>query len=237
MAENSMQNDNGFVRRDFDLLEMLMNLLHRWYIVVGATVLAAILGAAYFYNPFFTPDVYSSSTLIYIGNRTEDDDTISTSGLGLSSALLGDYQELIQSRRVSTRVCEMLGLPSLSGYSVSVSSIKETRFIRVSVSGPYPESVAYIANAIAEVFSDVVVDLMDIRNVSVIDEALVPGGPSGPPRLRNTMVAAAAGFAVSLLVLIIIELANNTIKTPEDIENQLGIPVLALVSRVDADKK
>ena len=222
MSESNKPHEEAFIRRDFDLFEILMNLLNHWYIIVGATLLAGILGGIYFYTPFFTPNTYSSSTLIYIGNRTEDDDTISTSGLGLSSALLGDYQELIQSRRVTRRVCEMLGLPSLGGYSVSVTSIKDTRFIRVSVSGPYPESVAYIANAIAEVFSDVVVDLMDIRNVSVIDEALVPGGPSGPPRLRNTLVAAAAGFAVSLLVLIIIDLANNT---------------LALVSHVEADKK
>ncbi|MBR0082291.1 MAG: hypothetical protein IJP98_06105 [Clostridia bacterium] len=237
MNENNPLRTSDQPQRDFDLLEILKNLLAHWYVILIATVLATAIGGVYFFMPVFTQDVYSSSTLIYIGNREEGDSTISTTALSISSALIGDYQQLIQSRQVTKRVCDELGLPSLAGYSISVNSISNTRFIRISVSGPYPESVALIANSIANVFSDVVVELMDIRNVSVIDEAVVPSAPSGPPRLRNTMIVGAIGFAVSVVLLIVIELANNTVKTPDDIENQFGIPVLAMIALVETDKK
>ena len=225
------------IRRDFDLIEILQNLLSRWYLIVTVTLLATLLGGIYNYLPYFSPDRYSASTLIYIGNRVDEDTKISTSTLSVSSALLKDYTQLIQSRLVTQGVCERLGIPSLGGYGISVTGIEDTRFIRITVSGPYPDSCAHIANAIAEEFAATVVDLMNIRNVSVIDQAVVPSGPSGPPRLRNTVIIGALAFSITVLGLIVIDLANNTIKTPDDIESHLDIPVLALVSVVETDKK
>lgn len=226
--------------REIDIWEILVNLLNRWYIIAAATVVVGVLAAIYFYTPFFTPNTYSANTTVYVRNVQNGSTTsITTSDLNSSTLLVNDYSELIKSRRVTSRVCEMLGLPNLRGYTISISSVKDTRLIRISVSGPYPESVAYIANAFGSVFADVVSDVMgtDVQNVSVIDEAVIPTAPSGPQRLRNTGVAALAAFAATCLIIALINFIDNTLKTQEDVEEQIGIPVLALFALIEPDKK
>ena len=240
MSENGTLRNVPKINREIDLWEVLVSLLNRWYIIVSATVVVGILAAIYFYTPFFTPNTYSASTTIYVRNvQSGSSSSITTSDLNSSTLLVNDYSELIKSRRVTSRVCEILGLPSLKGYNVSISSVKDTRFIRITVTGPYPESVAYIANAFGDVFADVVSEVMggDIQNVSVIDEAVIPTSPSGPSRLRNTGIAAIAAFALACLVIALINIIDNTLKTQEDIEEQVGIPVLALFALIEPDKK
>lgn len=232
---NRMQN-RASEGREIDLVELLVNLLSQWYIIAAATVLVGIVAAVYFYLPSTSPNEYSASTTLYVRNQLSGDNVISTSDLSSSLMLVNDYSELISSRRVTDRVCKMLGLPSLSGYTVKVSSVTNTRFLRVTVTGLYPESVAYIANAISTVFADVVKEVMEVSNVSVVDEAVVPTRPSGPPRMRNTVIAMAVAFAATVGVLVIVYLGNNTLKTAEDIEEQCGIPVLATVSVMKTKK-
>ena len=222
--------------REIDLLDLALTLLSQWYIIAAVTVVVGIGAAGFFFLKTFSPDEYSASTTLYVRNQLSGENTISTSDLSSSLMLVNDYSELISSRRVTERVCEMLGLPSLRGYKISVDSVTNTRFIRVTVNGLYPESVTYIANAISAVFTDVVKEVMDVENVSVVDEAVVPTSPSGPPRLRNTLIAMAIAFVATAGVLAVIDLSNNTVKTTEDIEEQFGIPVLATVSLVKATK-
>ena len=66
-------------------------------------------------------------------------------------------------------------------------------------------------------------------NVTVIDPARVPNGPSEPNIPRNL----ALGFIVGLLggvgLAILLELMDNTVNLPEDVEVSSGLPVIGVV--------
>ena len=66
-------------------------------------------------------------------------------------------------------------------------------------------------------------------NVLIVDEAEVPGGPSGPHKMQEILRNALLAFAGAIAIAFLLEYLNNTLKTPEDVERYLRIPNLAMI--------
>jgi len=67
------------------------------------------------------------------------------------------------------------------------------------------------------------------KNVSVINSAEVPGGPTSPRKLFALMVSMIGGLGLGLGLAFILEMADNTLKNPEEAENYLKLPNLGVV--------
>jgi capsular polysaccharide biosynthesis protein len=94
---------------------------------------------------------------------------------------------------------------------------------------------AAIADKVGEVFMAEVVKKMKIDNVQVIDPARVPEEASQPKTLLNVAIAAVLGIMVSLGIVFLQEYLDNTIKTPDDVQKYLGLPVLGSVPSIPQD--
>src|SRR5713101_590293 len=66
-------------------------------------------------------------------------------------------------------------------------------------------------------------------NTVVVDDAQVPGGPSGPHRKMAILQAIAFGLALGIGLAFLIEYQDKTLKTPEQVEQYLRLPNLAAV--------
>lgn len=66
-------------------------------------------------------------------------------------------------------------------------------------------------------------------NVSVVDSAQPPYGPSSPRTVRDLIAAGALGLLFGLGGALFLERLDNTFKTPEDTERYLGVPYLGMV--------
>ncbi len=66
-------------------------------------------------------------------------------------------------------------------------------------------------------------------NIRMIDRALVPGGPFKPSLRQDLSRSLLAGLAVALVVIVLLEFMDRTLKTAEQVERQLRLPVLAVV--------
>jgi len=66
-------------------------------------------------------------------------------------------------------------------------------------------------------------------NTVVVDEAQVPGGPSGPHRTMSLMQAVVFGLALGIGLAFLIEYQDKTLKTPDQVEQYLRLPNLAAV--------
>src|SRR5580700_9543733 len=54
------------------------------------------------------------------------------------------------------------------------------------------------------------------KNVSVINSAEVPGGPTSPKKLLALMLASIGGLGLGLGLAFIVEMTDNTLKNPEE---------------------
>ena len=87
-------------------------------------------------------------------------------------------------------------------------------------------STASVANELADRTSKAAIDAMKLDAVNIIDRASVPDKPSGPNRVMYTAVALLAGLFVAIAIIVLQDMLDTTVKSGDDAEELLGIPVL-----------
>ena len=68
--------------------------------------------------------------------------------------------------------------------------------------------------------------------VSIVDRALVPGGPFSPNLRNNLLISILIGFIIGAGVAFGIEFIDDTIKNPDDVRNRLNLTLLGVVPSV-----
>jgi capsular exopolysaccharide synthesis family protein len=66
-------------------------------------------------------------------------------------------------------------------------------------------------------------------NIEVVDRALVPRGPYRPSLSRNLSLGLVLGLGLGLGFVFFLEYLDRTLKTVEDVERILGLPLLAVI--------
>jgi capsular exopolysaccharide synthesis family protein len=69
-------------------------------------------------------------------------------------------------------------------------------------------------------------------NVWVVEKAQLPEFPSKPNRKRNILLGIIMGLFGGVGLALFLEYLDNTIKTPDDIEERYNLPVLTTISKV-----
>ena len=68
--------------------------------------------------------------------------------------------------------------------------------------------------------------------VSIVDRALVPGGPFTPNLRNNLLISLLVGIMIGVGVAFAIEFIDDTIKNPDDVRNRLHLTLLGVVPSV-----
>ena len=78
---------------------------------------------------------------------------------------------------------------------------------------------------------------VDASKVQLLDAAGVPGWPVSPNRRRDVMLAAALGLLLGVLLAVLLDRLDNSIRSPEEVREQLDVNVLGMIPviRVDQD--
>lgn len=216
-----------------DLKEYFYIIKKRAWIIALITVVAMLVSGIVSF--FVLSPVYEASTTLIVSRDESVKDTqtaLTGDQITVAQKLAVTYGEIIKSRAVINEVADKLNLDmtyeQLSS-AISVSSVKDTQIIKVSVQDTNPKKASDIANAIPKAFSSEVKRIMKANGVEVIDKAVTPGGPIKPNKVMNVAIAAVLGVMIGLFVVFLLEYLDTKVKTPQDIEKHLGIPLLGVV--------
>ena len=210
----------------------------KWIIIFSGIILALLAGGI---SEFVMPEKYESSTKVYVLNR-QTSDTVTYSDLQTGSQLMKDYQELAVSRTVLEQAILELNLSmstdELAGM-LTVSAITDTRILKITVANQDPYLARSIAFAVREASSVHIRDVMNIESLNVVEDANLPESPSSPNVTRNALLGGILGIVSSVLILFVVFMLDDTIKTAEDVERYLEVSVLASipVSKAVSKKK
>mgnify|MGYP002548991565 CR=1 FL=1 len=176
---------------------------------------------------------YTATVSVYVlSSSSSEQNTIQNSDLSASQLIANDIAELANSDIVAERTAEELGMTSLAGYDISVNSSTTTRVIEISVESGEPQAAATVANKIAEVLSSVAQEVMGVESVNIVDEAKTPEAPSGPNRVMYTAVAFLAGLFLAVAIVVVMDMVNTRVRTPEEAEELLGVPVIGRIPKI-----
>jgi uncharacterized protein involved in exopolysaccharide biosynthesis len=70
---------------------------------------------------------------------------------------------------------------------------------------------------------------LETNNVRVVEEATVPSAPVRPRKARQILMSLVAGLVLALGVALGVEYFDTTLRTPDDVERYLGLPVVAII--------
>ncbi len=210
------------------LLELLSLLRKHLRLVVALPVVCAVATAAFAW--LVLPSTYTASVTMYVLTRSgEAESALTNSELSASQMLTNDVAKLVRSDRVEGDTAADLGMSSLKGYKVDVKNDANTRVITVSVTGESAHAVAVVANGLAKTTDSVAREIMEAKSVNVIDQAAEPQSPSGPPRAMYTAVALLAGLFLAVAVVVLMDMLNVRVRTPEEAGELLGLPVIGRI--------
>lgn len=205
------------------LLELLHLLRKHLKLVIALPIVFAIACGVV---TLFMPNQYTASTTMYVLSKNADYKSGNAySDLTAGQLLSNDVASIAKSSEVKSAVANSLGT-SLSPYDVKVDNSTTTRVITLSVTGPDPQAAANIANAYVQNISSTAQSVMDVQAVNVIDAASAPTSPSGPKRPLYIVVALLVGLFLAVAIVVIADMVNTKVRSDEDVEELLGIPVV-----------
>ena len=218
--------ENSF---EIDISSLMKFLLGKSVYVILSTI---ILSAAFMlYSMFVITPKYQSSTEVYV-LTSEGNNKATYSDVQLATSLTKDYEALIVSRSVTDEVISDLKL-SLTNEQlanmITVTAVRDTRILKISVSNSDPYLARDIANAVRESSSKQIVNIMNVDAINLVEEANLPTSPYSPSIRKNTAIGGAIGIIASVAVLVIIFVLDDKIKSSKDVEDHLGLPVLGVI--------
>lgn len=212
------------------LLELLGLLRKNLKLVVILPICCAIAMGSYAF--FGMDDMYTATASMYVLARQDDEGANLNTNLTASQMVANDVATLLQSDRVRDLAARDLGVKSLAGYEISVTSETTSRVLSVTVTSDNPQSAAALANSLAEHVSDIAQDVMEVESVNLIDRADPPAAPSGPSRILYIAVAFLAGLFLAVAIIVVADMLNTKVRTADEVEELLGIPVIGRMPKM-----
>lgn len=222
------QANNSDTATEIDLVETFFMLLYHWKMLLLFTLIGAAL-VGLIHVKMVKPK-YTASTEMYI---TSTDSVISLSDLQISSNLANDYLNIIKSRGVMNKVISDLGLNvnySNLAKLITVTNPTGTHIIRTEVTTDNLALSRDIANDLLIVSIDQIYQIIGVNQPSVIDYSAAESVREVTPSLtRSFAIGAIVGFLIAAGFLIIRMLMDVSLKTEDDVEKYLHLPVLSAV--------
>ena len=215
---------------EINLKELFNYFISKLVIIILISLIVAIIGCSY--TLFLQKPLYNSSTTIVLTRSDGESGTITQNDITLNQKLVSTYREIVKSRRVINQVISNLGLKisyeSLSK-NISVTSIQDTELIKITVSSEKPETAKKIADETAVVFGSEIQEMYKIENISIVDTAVVANKPYNINITKQLIIYLALGIVLGIGIVFIIYYFDTTIKTVEEVENKLGLPILGQI--------
>ena len=220
---------------EIDVLSLVKTLWRRKFLIVVTAFAMAIVALGY--SAFIIKPTYTSSTRIYVVNRQPgDNSTLTNQDLQAGSYLVKDYKEIILSQDVLAKVIDDLKLnmqPSALAKKITVTVPTDTRIVSIAVSDGDAKEAARIANSLRQVAAEKIIAVTKVADVTTLEEAEIPNAPSSPNIRRNTLIGFLAGGVFVSVVILVVEVLDDRVKKPEDVEEALGITLLGVVPNMN----
>lgn len=226
MMNQEIQDDEVTI----DLMELFSALWAKKTIIILSAVFMALV--AFVGTKMFVTPKYTSVTKLFVMTKNDDTSASATyTDLKTGSMLTKDYMELVKSRPVLEKTISKLKLdvtPEELAEMITTETPTDTRIMSISVTDDDPKEAKQIADTLRKAVSVQITEIMSADSVNTVEEGNLPTSPSSPNVKKNMMLGALLGLVISMGLIVLISILDDTVKTPDDVEKYLGLNVLTL---------
>lgn len=208
-----------------DLMELFRAILKHIKLIIVLCILFGVGG--FFGTKLLIAPTYTASTSIYLTPQISESGSLDYNSQMANSKLVTNAVNLLTQNNIMSEVAKDVGLDSASSVKkfVSVTNESNTEIITISATTTDPKLSKDIANDTVSTFIRTMQKNLNVRNIEVVDKAKLSYVPSGPNVKKNTMMAGVVGLLVGVGYAVLKLLLDNRLRTKEEAEKYLGIPV------------
>lgn len=228
---------------ELDLKELFSIFWNKRLEILLITLIFLVIGIVYSYFGV-KPEYKASTNMVLVQSSATSkngESAITTTDITMNSKLISTYSALIKRNAVLGKVASNLNLSEEEIEKVkdkiTVKSVQDTEIIEITVKDKDPNFAAKVANEIATVFSEKIVEIYNMSNVYILDKAEPETQPCNINHGKDIAIFAFIGIIISAIVVLLLNMLDTTIKTEEDIEKATKLMVLTLIPTYDGGKK
>jgi len=214
---------------EIGLKELVIFLWSKTWIIVSSALVLGIV--AFYISKFSIEPQYQATIRLYVNNKTESTNMLTTSDVTAAKSLVDTYITIIESNSYLNDVSKMTDFkytPSEIKNMLSANSINGTEVFEVSVTGAVPKDCAKIANLIAQLAPSKISAIVEGSSVKIIDRAKTPTKPISPNISKNIAIACLFGLFACSFILVLIHIFDTTIYKEIDLKSFCKLPVLGI---------
>ena len=217
---------------EIDVLSLLRTIWRKKFLILLTAILTT--GLAFAYSAFLATPQYDSTTRLYVVNQSSDNVAgITNQDLQAGSFLVKDYKEIILSQDVLKNVTTTLGIADDIKEKITVNIPVDTRILSITVRDSDPNQAATIANTLRDEAAKKIIEVTKVSDVTTLEAALPAEKPSTPQTKRNLVLGFIVGAFLATALVIVLEVLDDRVKRPQDIEEGLGMTLLGVVPQAN----
>ncbi|MBH0156603.1 capsular biosynthesis protein [Fictibacillus sp. 5RED26] len=206
-------------------------------ILILAAIAVAVSGVISYF--VLTPQ-YQASTQILVNQESSNEPVLDPNQVRTNVEMINTYSVIIKSPIILDKVVQNLDLSETTDQligKISVSSEQNAQVFNLTIEDADPAHAVKLANEISNTFSSEVPKIMSVDNVKVLSPAVLKDNPSPvkPKPLLNMAIALVVGLMAGVGIAFLLEYLDNTIKTEEDIQNILQLPILGAIPKISVE--
>ncbi len=219
---------------ELDLKQLFDMLRKKIIYIIILTIVAIIIGVIYSF--YLKTPLYKSKTTIVLTKSgedskiyIEDEAGITTADLDRNSKLIKTYSELVKSESVLDKVIEKLNLNLTATdirKNITVSAVEDTELIEISIKNEDATLAKTIADEIAKCFIERTVEIYQIENLCIVDEAKIATEPCNINHIKDLTIFTMVGIIAGFGIVLVLNLFENTVKDKNMIENNTDLKVI-----------
>lgn len=229
MKEKSLY-ENNFYEDEVDLMDFVFIFIRRWKLIMLLGILGGIVGV------FFAatrPKIYKAEMLLMVskdGGITSS--SLNEEELSVNRKLAATYTEIAKNSVILKNIIKKyelnITLKELKN-DVTISSIGNTELLRLTYTNSDPILAAVIANEIGNEFMLKVCDIMNFKNIKVVELAEVESEALPQKRVLIVEISLVASIIMGYIIAIIIAIISRKIYKVKDIEKILGVSMIGSI--------
>lgn len=224
---------------EIDLWELFQILLKNWLWILLSTLGCAILGLLI--TIFLITPKYRAEATMIVNTRQDQTATVTNDQITSAQKLVDTYSIIIRSRRVVDPIMEKLNIEAdYESFvkNIIVESVNDTQVMSIQVENKDPEIALQVVQEIVDRAPGAIISTVEAGSVNVVSEPYVNSEvPVSPSKLKNTAIAAFIGLFISSGAFLLIAFLDNTFKSEEDIQKQLGLVTIGIIPTTESCKK
>lgn len=226
--------NNNVEYYSIDMLHIFRTLWRRVWVILLSGIIVAAMG--FCLSSFVIKPKYSSRILLYVNNSSfslgNTSFSISSSEISAAQSLVKTYGVLLENRTTLERVKEKAKVDykvEELAQMIETASADGTEVMSITVVSTNPYEAAKISNSIAEVLPVRIAEIIDGASMEVVDFAVPDLEKISPSITRYSALGFVLGAIISIIVLAIVAIMDDTIHDEDYIIRTYEYPILAKI--------